>query len=223
MKFQKNSHEHSTHTHHPLREKAKVNSFLSYQETKHKALLLYWLLSLGHVTSSPSRDSRTVLAMEREWNVEIGRPSQNKNRTIKCGGGGIFGSFRTQWQNEKQNNFRPAANEIDKEAGPRRAYNNSSFTRQQLLDAFEPKKKKNPNALLSCYCWISTRAANLHFSYLVLVQNRKRACLWTRRTANLRNCMKQILFWLLFCLIYILWGFLFLSFLWPEPCRPCEI
>lgn len=45
-----------------------------------------------------------------------------------------------------------------------------------------------------------------------LVQNRKRACLWTRRTANLRNCMKKILFSLLFCLIYILWGFLFFRF-----------
>jgi hypothetical protein len=34
IEIPKNSHEHSTHTHHPLREKAKVNSFLSHQETK---------------------------------------------------------------------------------------------------------------------------------------------------------------------------------------------
>jgi hypothetical protein len=72
--------------------------------------------------------------------IEKNRSAEPKKKTIKCGGGGIFGSFRTQRQNEKQNNFRPAANEIDKEAGPPRANNNSSFTRLQLLDAFEQQK-----------------------------------------------------------------------------------
>lgn len=165
------------HTH-PLREKAKVNSFLSYQETKQKTLLLVALLVAKprsrDIFTQPGTLVRIVLAMEREWNVEKDWENRSaepkKKKTIKCGGGGggIFGSFRTQWQNEKQNNFAQQLMKLIRRRDPL-VHNDSSFTRQQLLDAFEPKTWTHYSRVIV----ESVLAANnLHFP-IWSVQNKK--------------------------------------------------
>ncbi len=157
-------------------------SFPSRNKTKQKALLLYWLLSLSHVTSSPSRDSPYSSGhgawMERWKGLrKIGRPSQKK-KTIKCGGGGIFGSFRTQRQNEKQNNF---AQQLMKLIRRRDPLVQITIRPSQDYNCWTPSNNKKLERI-TLVLLLNQYSRLIYIFPIWLVQNRKRACLWTRRS-----------------------------------------